>query len=192
MSTKLKAEGHKTVATMNLYGYSVEDKEWGHSAALVTATPDLKRWYSLKGDRPLGKRSSRYCIADKGKNLEINDHRRDGPLTVTRYRFDQKRALASCEKVRKNYAAGARCNEHYFVVKSFKKEFDERIALQGEAEGGVLMTILADPNKSTSGTILTDRDYRMLVTTSEGAAGIAARGEQFEFSKWVLSVFDKQ
>lgn len=177
---------------MNLYGYSVEEKEWGFSAALVTATPDLKLWYSLKGDRPLGVRSSRYCIADKGKNLEINDHRRDGQPTVTRYRFDRDKALASCEQVRKNYIAGAACNEYYFVVEGFKKEFRQRIALQGEAEGGILMTILAKPNKIANGTILTDRDYRMLVTTSEGAAGIAASGEQFEFSKWILSVLNKQ
>lgn len=180
----MKAEGHKVVATMNLYGYSVEDKEWGYSAALITATPDLKHWYSLKGDRPLGVLSTRYCIADKGVNLEINDHRRDGKPTVTRYRFEREKALASCEQVRKSTGKNYGCNEHYHIVDGLKKEFGELIALQGEAEGGVLMSITANPSH--------EMDYRMLVTTSEGATGIVASGEQFEFSKWVISVLNNQ
>jgi hypothetical protein len=191
LSAKLRTEGHKIVATMDMYGYDVDAKEWGHVAVLITATPDLKHWYTLKGDQPLGTKSTRMCIADRGKALEISDYRRDGPATVTRYRFVREKALASCEKVLRNYMPGARCNEHYVVVEGFRKEFGERIAMQGEAEGGILMTIVANPN-SNKDKFLSDRDYRMLVTTSDGAAGIALRGERFAFSEWVLSVLDRR
>jgi len=187
---KLKAEGHKIVATMDTFGYDVDAKGWGHVASLITATPDMAHWYTLKGDQPLGTKSARMCVADGGKTLEISDYRRDGPATVTRYRFDRDKALASCEKVRQNYIAGARCNEHYAVVEGLQREFGERIALQGEA-GGVLMTIVANPN-SNKNKLLSDRNYRMLVTTSDGGAGIALRGERFEFSDWILSVLDAQ
>jgi hypothetical protein len=191
LSAKLRTEGHKIVATMDVYGYDVDAKEWGHVASLITATPDLKRWYTLKGDQPLGTKSTRMCIAAKGKNLEINDHRKDAVPRVTRYRFEREKALASCEKVRRNYVAGARCNEHYAVLADLQKEFGERIALQGEADGGVLMTIAADPNSNKSEP-LGDRGYRMLVTTSDGAAGIASSGQRFAFSEWVLAVFGER
>tara|TARA_B100000965_G_scaffold326665_1_gene289242 strand:- start:521 stop:1096 length:576 start_codon:yes stop_codon:yes gene_type:complete len=191
LSAKLKAEGHKIVATMDIYGHDVDRKEWGHVASLVTARTNLAHWYVLKGDHPLGTKSARMCIAAKGRNLEINDYRRDDHPTVTRYRFDRAEALKGCEKVRQNYLKGARCNEHYAVVKGLGKEFGERIALQGETENGTMMTILADPN-SDAGEFQGDRDFRMLVTTSEGAAGIASSGQRFAFSQWVLSVLDKR
>lgn len=191
LSAALKAEGHKIVATMDVFGYSVSREEWGHVASLVTARPDLTRWYIVKGDRPLGTRSTRMCIAAKGKTLEINDYRRDGAPTVTRYRFDRSRALESCETVQQNFIEGAGCNEHYAVVNGLRDEFGERIALQGESEGGILMTIIADPHTDPE-EFEGDRDYRMLVTTSEGAAGIASSGIRFAFSDWVLSALNKR
>jgi hypothetical protein len=191
LSAMLKAEGHKIVATMDVFGYHVDDENWGHVASLVTARPDLTRWYILKGDKPLGTKSSRMCIAGKGKNLQINDHRRAGTPTVTRYRFDRERAMKGCEKVRQNFVKGARCNEHYAAVAGLGKEFGERIALQGQDDRGLLMTMIADPN-SNSTEYEGDRDYRMLVTTTDGAAGIAASGVRFAFSQWVISVLDKR
>lgn len=79
MTAWLKEEGHKIVAGMDCHGFSVSRNEGGFVAELVTATPNLQHWYMVKGDQPLGTKPSRFCVATKGQNLEINDHRRGGP-----------------------------------------------------------------------------------------------------------------
>tara|TARA_R110002072_G_scaffold211424_1_gene368964 strand:- start:13870 stop:14529 length:660 start_codon:yes stop_codon:yes gene_type:complete len=197
LSAALKAEGHKIVASMDAVGISLkEGGKVGFVAEMVTATPDLKHWYVIKGDRPLGTKSTRFCIATKGRNLQINDHRKDGPPTVTRYRFDREKALAECDEVAKQFIDGVekgiRCNEFNEGLRIAERDLNERIALQGEAEGGVLMTIVADPGNGPAEGLLGNRDYRMLVTASAGATGIARSGARFEFSQWVLSVLNQK
>lgn len=188
MSAKLKAEGHKIVATMNRYGYSVSKEEWGHFASIVTARTDFSRWYILKGDQPLGVRSSRYCIGIKGSNLEISDYRKSGKATVTRYKFDAAEAKESCKKI---YDGKSRCEEHYGLLARLEENLGERIALQGQVDGAALMTIVADPNSNTAEEH-GDRDYRQVVTNTDGAALISASGEAFAFSDPVLTAFAKR
>lgn len=196
MTAWLKAEGHKVVASMDAVGISLKHGAGAvFVAEMVTATPDLKHWYVIKGDRPLGTKSTRFCVATKGRNLQINDHRKDGPPTVTRYRFDRAKALAECDEVAKRFIDGVekgiRCNEFNEGLHIAERDLNERIALQGEAEGGVLMTIVADPGDGPTEELLGNRDYRMLVTAPAGATGIARRGARFEFSQWVLSVLNQ-
>lgn len=195
LSAKIKAEGHKTVATMERVGLSM--KQGGQTtfiAQLVTATPDLKRWYIVNGDQPLSKRSTGKCVVVTGRNLEINDYRKDGTPTVTRYRFNRAKALTECDKVEKNFVVGEntgiRCKEFYVVISRAIKTFGERIALQGLNNFASLTTIIADPG-GPEDSILGKYDYRMLVTAPKSATGIAARGRNFRFSKWVLSVEER-
>jgi len=189
LSAKLKAEGHKIIASMDMIGVSLkEGGKVGYAAELITATPDLKHWYAVKGDKPLGTISTRLCVAAKGRNLEINDYRKDKPPTVTRYRFDRETALAACDEIAKQFVDGAekgiRCNEFNEGLRILERDTGGRIALQGESDDGVLVTIIADPEN--------ENDYRVLVTASAGATGIARSGVRFGFSPWVQSVLDRR
>lgn len=182
---------------MDAIGISLkQDGKVTFVAEMVTATPDLKRWYVIKGDQPLGIKSTLFCVATKGTNLEINDYRRDDPPTVTHYRFDRAKALAECDEIAKNFIDGVEkgigCNEFNEGLRILEEDLGERIALQGEAVGGVLVTIIADPGGGPEEELLGDRDYRTLVTASAGATGIARRGARFRFSGWILSVLDRQ
>jgi len=189
LSASLRAEGHKIVASMDMVGISLrEGGKVGYDAELITATPDLKRWYAIKGDRPLGEKSTRLCIAAKGRNLEINDYRRNGEPTVTRYRFDRAAALAQCDEIAEQIIDGVEkgisCNELNAGLRILEEDTGGRIALQGESDRGVLVTIIADPAN--------ENDYRVLITASKGATGIARSGVRFGFSDWVRSVLDRQ
>lgn len=189
LSAKIKAEGHKLVAGMDRIGVSLKDggkAAWG--ANLVTVTPDLKRWYMLRGDKPLSERSTRMCVSAAGRNLEINDHRRKGPPTVTRYHFDRAKALAECDEVAKRFIDGVekgiRCNEFNEGLRILEEDLGERIALQGIGDHGTLMTIIANPEG--------EKDFRMLATAPAGATGIALSGRGFAFSAWVMTVLNKR
>lgn len=197
LSAWLKAEGHKAVASMDAIGVSLKrGGKAGFVAELVTATPDLKRWYVIRGDRPLGTKSTRFCVATTGRDLEINDYRRNGTPTVTRYRFDRASALAQCDEVAKQFidgvAKGIRCNEFNEGLRILRSDLNERIALQGIADDGVLVTIVANPGGGGNESQLGERHYGMLVTASAGATGIARSGARFGFSQWVLSVLNEQ
>lgn len=192
MTELLRGEDHKIIATMDRHGYSVDRDEWSFIAVLVTASPDLTSWYFVSGDKPLGTESTEFCITIAGKNLELSDHRQDQSPTVRKYRFDTDAAKDGCEKMQDAFLNGAACGEHYVVVEDYERQFKERIALQGESVGGVLMTIVANPDQTTDGAFLTDKNYHTLATTSEGSVTLAARGEHFEFSELVLSVFHQQ
>lgn len=198
LSAKVEAEGHKIVAMMDRAGVS-PDKGGRHDIAqIVTATPDLDRWYVVNGDEPLSKRSSRMCVVIAGKNLEINDHRRDGPPTVTRYRFDRDKALADCERldreVRRKKGYGIRCNEYNYAVRLFADdpEFYERMALQGISDDKTLVTFVADPRGTENDGPMGPNDYTMFVTTPAGATTISARGIRFSFSNWIRTALNKR
>lgn len=187
LSAVLRAENHKIVASMDMIGVSLkEGGKAGYAAEMITATPDLKSWYAVKGDRPLGAKSTRLCIAASGKNLEVSDYRKAGEPTVTRYRFDRDKALTECNEIAKNFIDGAEkgvgCNEFNEGLRILERDTGGRIALQGESDSGTLVTIIADPDN--------ENDYRVLVTASAGATGIARSGIRFGFSDWVLSVLN--
>lgn len=105
LSASLKTEGHRTVATMERVGVSLElneatgEKNIARSATLITATPDMKNWYMVRAFAPLGARSDKMCISSAGNNLEINDYRKKDKPTVTNYNFDKTKALAACKKL---------------------------------------------------------------------------------------------
>lgn len=191
MTTLLSDEGHKIIATMDRHGYDVEKEEWGFIAVLVTATPDLEGWYFVSGNEPLGTTSTEFCITIAGKNLELNDYRNDAVPAVSKYNFDPDAAQKGCERMQEAFINGVACGEHYVVVEDYKRQFNERVALQGESIGGVLVTIVANPDPTTDGEFLTDRNYHSLATTSEGAVTIAGSGEHFEFADLVLTAFDQ-
>lgn len=194
MSAWLKAEGHKVVASMDAIGVSLKRQKADYVAEMVTATPDLKRWYVIRGDRPLGTKSTRFCVATAGRDLEINDYRKDGPPTVTRYRFDRSKALAECDRIARDTVGGEngiRCNEYYESLRILKEDLNERVALQGLADDDVLVTIVADPSDGPPDERMGKRDYRMLATASAGATGVARSGVRFAFSTWVLSVLNE-
>jgi len=173
---------------MERIGVSVSKRDVDQAANLMTATPDMKRWYMIRGDQPLAKQSSRMCVSAAGRNLEINDHRRNGKLTVTPYRFDRAKALAECKEIAKNYIDGEKygigCNEREEMIRILGEDVNERIALQGVTDQQNLMTVIADPAN--------ENDFRMLATARAGATGIALRGHKFTFSQWILGVLDKR
>ena len=187
MTELLRGEEHNIIATMDRHGYDVGSEEWGFIAVLVTTSPDLTSWYFVSGNKPLGTESTEFCITIAGKNLELNDHRQDRPPTVKKYRFDAAAAKAGCEKMQDAFLNGVACGEHYTVIEDYGRQFKERIALQGESVGGVLVTFVANPDPTTDGAFLTDKNYHTLATTSEGSVTIAGSGERFEFSELVLS-----
>lgn len=157
-------------------------KNIAHAANLVTATPDLKRWYMIRAFEPLGKRSDRMCVSDAGYNLEINDHRKIRKPTVTVFRFDKTEALAECERLSQFVS---NCSDYGEFVDRMHKRFGERIALQGvTGDKKELMTIVADPGN--------ERDFRILSTTGTGATAISLRGDKFTFSKWVMGVLNSR
>ena len=176
------------MATMDRIGVSVSKRDVDQAANLMTATPDLKRWYMIRGDQPLAKQSSRMCVSAAGRNLEINDYRRNGEPTVTPYQFERGKALAECKEIAKNFIDGEKygigCNERQEMMRILAENVSERIALQGVTDQQNLMTIIADPAD--------ENDFRMLVTARAGATGIALRGDKFVFSQWILSVLDKR
>ena len=189
LSARIKAEGHKIVAGMERLGVSLnQGGTAAYGANLVTATPDLTRWYMVRGDKPISERSSRMCVSAAGRNLEINDHRREGPPTVTRYRFDRAKALAECKEVEQRFVVdentGIHCNELNDGVRLLEERLNERIALRGTTDQGTLMTVVANPDG--------DKTFRMLATAPAGATGIALGGRGFAFSSWVVAVLNKR
>lgn len=194
LSAKLKTEGHRTVATMERVGVSLElNKATGknlvaRAANLVTATPDMKNWYIVRAFAPLGERSDKMCISSAGNNLEINDYRKDKKPTVTNYNFDKAKALAACKKLGDKVS---HCSDHAEFVEQLQRRLHERIALQGVSRDKKdLVTIVADPGISPED--LGEKDFRILSTTMTGATAVSLSGYKFGFSKWVLGVLDKQ
>ena len=166
---------------MERLGVNVDTKAVVHNGDLITATPDLKKWYLVGTDAPLGQRSKKMCISSAGINLEINDYRRNGKPTVTVYSFDESKALAHC----KSMADWAKnCAPLSEMITRMQSRFSERIALQGVTDKKNLFVLVANPSNKN--------DHRTLSTAASGATIIVRSGEKFSFSKWILSVLDKR
>ena len=129
------------------------------------------------------------CVSAAGRNLEINDHRRNGEPSVTRLRFDVAKAKAECHTL---HSDESNCADHASMVTRMNERFGETIAMQGISDQGGLITIVANPGKSRTEGILGDQDFRVLSTTPSGATVIALRGGKFSFSNWVLAVLDNR
>ena len=158
-----------------------------YGASLVTATPDLKRWYIVRGDKPLDEQSTRMCVSAAGRDLQLNDHRRDGTPTVRRFNFDRDKALAQCDEIAKNFIDGEEkgigCNDYYTGLRILEEDLGERVALQGITDQETMMTIIANPEN--------EKDFRVLATASQGATIISLRGHKFAFSAWAASAFQQ-
>lgn len=183
MSAALKGEGHKAVAEMNVWLVDPDSGEQVYGAQIVTATADLGRWYIVTGNSPLGK-STRLCIGLKGRDLEVNDYRRDGPPRVTRYEFDREEALADCRALQDEIKGGVGCNARGDMLEGFERGHDARLALQGMAlsrSGGAggLVTFVADAAD--------ERDYRALLTRPTGTTVIIGRGREFGLTRHALA-----
>ena len=158
-------------------------------ANLLTAKPDMTRWYLVGSDGPLGKRSDRMCVSMAGRNLEINDHRKDRQPTVRAFLFEQAKALAECKRISH---AVRNCSDHAEFLERMRKRFDERIAVQGITDKNGLMTIVANPGVRRTGGVLGDKNFRLLSTTRTGATAISLSGGKFNFSKWIVIVLNQQ
>lgn len=195
MSAALKAEGHKIVARMERVGVSLElnratgKNKVARAATLLTAKPDMTRWYLVRSFAPLGARSDKMCISMAGRNLEINDYRRNGTPTVTAYEFDPDKALAECERLSDKVG---NCSDRAEFLQRLESRFAERIAVQGVTDKAGLMTLVADPGHDGREDVSGEQDFRILTTTGTGATAIALGGGKFSFSSWITGVLDQR
>lgn len=166
-----------TLATMNLQGVDVDTNDNDvRTAQVVMSNSNFSKFYVVKGNAPLGERSSELCLSLQGRDLEANDYREDRPPTVTSYTFNTEAAKEQCEQINTNIGANTGCKERSEALEHFKGNSNQHLAFQGietleNGQDGVLWSLIADPAE--------EGGFRTLGSLDQGATIVGGSGEGF-------------
>lgn len=152
----------------------------------ITTNADGSRGYLFRELPETATKPQEFCVSLVLRNVEVSDHRHDGPATVRPYEFSEEDAIRQCD-ARREQMGETICGHHGTMIKNANAD-GYRLALQALAEddSGVarsLFTILANPEA--------EQRYSLLITASEGATTALESGVNFGFSDPILAYFDQ-
>lgn len=184
---QLQEEGLIPLAAMNRLQANVEKQDSELVAQFIMSTSDFSRWIVIKADEPIGTRASEICVSLQGRDLEVNDNRREELLPgVAEYTFDVEQAQAQCDRINSRVEGSTACNERNIALNYFDTELGEKLAFQGiqvgvDGQDGGIWTLVADP---------VEQDFRTLATFNQGATIVSGRGDDFAYAPALIDHLD--
>lgn len=177
MSSHLQAAEHRPVADMNLAQAS------GRKAAVITATQDLSTWYILMGNMPLGQ-STQFTLLASGTDLQVSDFRNVERPDFSERTYDRSKFQPDLDQIAQNTGTSVAGAFYDDIIEDYMQRFDERVAMQGEAENEVVVTVMANPNNQN--------DVGILLTYPGGGVTLTMGfGEDYSYANSMIAQFDQ-
>ena len=168
LNALLKAEGHIQIANMDRM---LVDENGGYFLShIVTATPDLSKWYYVESNRD----RSEFSVVEGGdEGLELNNIYTNDKRHLSSYKFERSKFEDEAKIFAKDYGTVS-VGFYDDVIEDHEKNIGAHIALQGFTKDNQLISVLVNPDTK-----------KMVVLETMGQGGVTGRiafGHNYEFS----------
>lgn len=167
---------------------AVKQTELGLSILMLTATTDLKQWYLLAGNQPIGKTPNKYCLLFSGSSISVFNEQNLSEQALLSNKFDPAKAQIGCLDIsgfgalncttRKAFEDELRAKNMGIAVNALATEgYENNGEVHPQHFSNTLMLSLA-VNPS-------DQAFEITATTGDGSTFLLEYGQDF---KYLISV----
>ncbi len=163
---------------------AVKRTELGLSILLLTATTDLKQWYLLAGNQPIGQTPNQYCLLFSGSSLNVFNEQNLSEQALLSNQFDPLNAEIGCLDI--SGFGALTCTTR----KAFEDELkakDMGIAVNALATKGYNNNGEVHPQHFSNALMLSlavnpkNQSFKMTATTGDGATFLLEYGQDFKY-----------